>query len=117
MKRPGIGRTCATAAVRAVANRTRLRMVAPARCGGANRPACVQGRLGSQGLKVLSQWLCRVFGHRRDAKRAWHDLVDYRSRCKRCGVEMLRDRHGWRTFDPEADADPRRNAKKETGAG
>lgn len=56
--------------------------------------------------------LCRVIGHKH-AKRVWHDGVDFRARCARCGGEMLRDGvHGdWRLFDPASDADPVRIEK------
>ena len=56
----------------------------------------------------FAAWQCRVFGHHRDSTRVWNDELDFRSRCKRCGVEMVRALDGWREFDPEADADPNR---------
>ena len=58
---------------------------------------------------AYQNWICRVFGHRRDSSRVWNDELDFRSRCRRCGAEMVRDLHSWREFDPVADADPRRN--------
>ena len=59
---------------------------------------------------VFSMLLCRVAGHEPDRRRAWDDHLNYRSHCKRCGTAMMRVSHGWRMFDPEGDADPRRQA-------
>jgi hypothetical protein len=59
----------------------------------------------------ISGWQCRVFGHHRDSSRVWNDQLDFRSRCKRCGIEMVRDLHGWREFDPDNDADPNRKER------
>ncbi|MGZ5821377.1 MAG: hypothetical protein ACXWI1_07845 [Croceibacterium sp.] len=47
----------------------------------------------------------------------WNDSLDFRSRCVRCGTEMVRDLHGWREFDPEKDADPRRTTHREHNGG
>jgi hypothetical protein len=60
---------------------------------------------------AFSELFYRIFGHQRDSRRVWNDELDFRSRCKRCGTEMLRDLHGWRAFDPVKDADPRRRAR------
>jgi len=50
---------------------------------------------------TLSELLCRVFGHKRDAQRVWHDELDFRSHCIRCDAPMVRERAGkWRPFDP-----------------
>jgi hypothetical protein len=62
---------------------------------------------------VFLKLLCRMFGHQPNRHRVWFDELDYRSRCKRCDTEMVRDLHGWREFDPEADADPRRRARRQ----
>ncbi|MGZ3173109.1 MAG: hypothetical protein ACXWJC_08685 [Croceibacterium sp.] len=66
---------------------------------------------------TFSKLLCRVLGHRRDRRRVWNDSLDFRSRCVRCGTEMVRDLHGWREFDPEKDADPRRTTHREHNGG
>lgn len=51
--------------------------------------------------------LCRVIGHRRHRTKVWHDGVDYRAPCTRCGTALVRDMHGqWRPFDWEKDAPP-----------
>ena len=43
--------------------------------------------------------LCGVLGHRRKRNKVWHDGVDYRAPCVRCGIPMVRDMTGWREFD------------------
>ena len=44
--------------------------------------------------------LCALFGHRRRADKAWHDTLDWRSTCSRCGTPLLRDHKidRWRPF-------------------
>jgi hypothetical protein len=55
----------------------------------------------------VSSVLCRLFGHRRLRTKVWHDGVDYRAPCARCGAAMIRDMHGeWRVFDSGKDAPP-----------
>jgi len=49
---------------------------------------------------VLRDIVCRLVGHRVNRKRAWHDALDYRSRCKRCGCDMIRGSERWRAFTP-----------------
>ncbi|HEY6816203.1 MAG TPA: hypothetical protein VI168_11730 [Croceibacterium sp.] len=48
--------------------------------------------------------ICRLWGHRANRRKAWHDGRDFHSKCIRCGHPMLRNRHGWQASD-EADAD------------
>jgi hypothetical protein len=44
-------------------------------------------------------------GHRRLRTKVWHDGVDYRAPCVRCGTAMVRDLNGkWRPLDWEKDA-------------
>jgi hypothetical protein len=57
---------------------------------------------------TFAHLFCRLTGHLRDGHRVWHDQLDFRSHCRRCGVAMVRDMQGWRVFDPDQDADPRR---------
>jgi len=47
--------------------------------------------------------ICRLRGHRANRRKAWHDGVDFRSKCIRCDHPMIRDSHGWHPED-EADA-------------
>ncbi len=47
--------------------------------------------------------LCAMFRHRRDRRKAWHDGLNYRSNCKRCGIPLIRTVHGWRAFDSQRD--------------
>lgn len=69
------------------------------------------GEAGSRGRvrRRSVDWLCKVIGHKH-ARRVWHDGLDFRARCARCGGDMLRDsvRGNWRLFDPAEDANPAR---------
>jgi len=52
---------------------------------------------------MISHIMCRIFGHRRSGSRVHRVDGVWRSRCKRCGAELLRIRHSkWR---PIAEAD------------
>jgi len=65
---------------------------------------------------TLSELLCRVFGHKRDAQRVWHDELDFRSHCIRCDAPMMREPAGkWRPFDPATDDNPLRQPKRPWG--
>jgi len=56
---------------------------------------------------MIASILCQAFGHRRLRTKVWHDGVDYRAPCARCGAPMVRDMHdGWRAFDWAKDAPP-----------
>lgn len=59
---------------------------------------------------MSSKWagmFCGMLGHRRLRTKVWHDGVDYRAPCARCGAPLLRDMHGrWRLFDWEKDSPP-----------
>jgi hypothetical protein len=33
---------------------------------------------------------CKLLSHSRDARRTWHDGLDWRSSCKRCGIPMIK---------------------------
>jgi len=59
---------------------------------------------------VLKEFLCRRFGHKVDRHRVWNDNIDFRTSCARCGAPLLRDRAGWRAFDPELDSDFERSS-------
>lgn len=53
---------------------------------------------------MLKSMVCKAAGHRVNRRRVWHDKVDFRTSCDRCGVPMIRDdHHGWREFDNERD--------------
>jgi len=55
----------------------------------------------------MSSFLCRLFGHYRLRTKIWHDGLDYRAPCRRCGLPLIRDMHGdWRPFDAARDAPP-----------
>jgi hypothetical protein len=54
---------------------------------------------------AITRTLCRLLGHRRLRTKVWHDGVDYRAPCARCGAPLVRDVNGdWRPFDFEKDA-------------
>lgn len=54
--------------------------------------------MGSMGS--ATNLMCRLFGHRRDGRRAWHDSVSWRAPCVRCGAPMIKDFLGeWRLFE------------------
>ncbi|MFC4254327.1 hypothetical protein GRI97_02745 [Altererythrobacter xixiisoli] len=55
--------------------------------------------------------ICRLIGHRRNRKRVWHDGLNYRSRCARCELPMLRQGGGWALFDPAVHDDDRRSTR------
>jgi hypothetical protein len=55
--------------------------------------------------------MCRLLGHRIAKNHVWHDNVDFRTSCKRCGEPMLRDQHGWRPFDRDGDFELARRGK------
>jgi len=57
---------------------------------------------------VLKKLLCSAASHTINRHRVWHDGVDYRTRCSRCGTEMLRAESGWRAFDHQQDDHPER---------
>jgi hypothetical protein len=61
--------------------------------------------------------VCGIAGHRHNAGRVWHDGLNWRSSCVRCGTSMLRDvsAQKWRKFRPR-DHDERRYAPFDSGA-
>jgi len=59
--------------------------------------------------------ICKLIGHRIDRRRVWNDDYDYRTTCRRCGAELIRDAEEWRTFDPLQDGNvPRREHIRHT---
>ncbi len=50
-------------------------------------------------------FICAIRGHKPDRHRAWHDSMDWRSTCIRCGTPMIKDAldQKWRPYDPEGD--------------
>jgi hypothetical protein len=53
---------------------------------------------------------CRFFDHRINRNRVWFDSLHHRTNCERCSLPMIRDITGWRAFEDDRDADPRRDA-------
>ena len=60
---------------------------------------------------MLKRWYCRITRHKVNRRRAWHDHLNFRASCARCGAPLVRDRHGWREFDSERDASELRGAQ------
>ena len=58
-------------------------------------------------------FICKVVGHSRDAWRAWHDGIDWRSSCTRCKAPLIKDEaiSAWRGFDFEKDHSIQRRGK------
>lgn len=65
----------------------------------------------------VSGALCAVIGHKIDRKRVWHDTIDFRTQCARCGGAMIREDMHWRRFHPEQDANPHRSDAKQAALG
>jgi len=49
----------------------------------------------------LVKGLCALAGHKPNRHRAWHDGLDWRASCKRCGIALIRDHDGWRPFETQ----------------
>jgi hypothetical protein len=56
----------------------------------------------------MTNLFCTIWGHDRDRHRAWHDSLDWRAYCRRCGVAMILDHHDqdWRLYEPKRDDSP-----------
>ena len=50
-------------------------------------------------LPMFTKLLCTTRGHLINRHRVWHDSVDYRTTCDRCGQAMVRDASGWKEFN------------------
>ena len=59
---------------------------------------------------MLKGLLCNVANHRVNRHRVWHDNLNFRTNCERCGKPLLRDTKGWREFDSAIDSDTSRSA-------
>lgn len=52
---------------------------------------------------MLKSMLCRIKGHNVNRHRVWHDGMNYRTHCETCKKPLIRERAGWRLFDPVQD--------------
>lgn len=53
---------------------------------------------------ILAAPFCLVLGHKRNRRRVWHDHLDLRAPCGRCGTPLIRSAdRGWRPFLPADD--------------
>lgn len=57
---------------------------------------------------MFSDLLCKVQGHQVNRRRVWHDSLNYRTSCHRCGTAMLRERRGWYVYDADIHDRPER---------
>ena len=55
----------------------------------------------------MPRFICKFLGHKIDRNRVWNDRRDYRTRCRRCASDLLRDVDGWRDFLPEDEREDR----------
>lgn len=53
---------------------------------------------------VLSKFTCSISGHRIAKQNVWHDRLNLRTDCTRCGTVMIRTIKGWRPYDEAKDA-------------
>ena len=51
---------------------------------------------------------CSLMGHKLDRRKVWHDGLDHRTSCCRCGASMIKRNSTWREFDTDEDIDLRR---------
>lgn len=54
---------------------------------------------------MFASFICKLRGHRVNRRRVWHDTINYRTRCERCGGALLRDTNGWRNYDLARDGE------------
>ena len=66
---------------------------------------------------MLKGLICSVASHKVNRHRVWHDSVNFRTNCERCGRPLLRDGKGWREFDTALDADTSRSAHPHSADG
>lgn len=57
---------------------------------------------------MLSELQCSLLGHKIERKKVWHDGLDHRTSCARCGSPMIKHNQVWRPFDSDEDMDLRR---------
>ena len=60
---------------------------------------------------MLKALLCKYLGHRVDRHRVWHDDIDFRTGCARCGQPLVRGKTGWREFDADRDLEFERKSR------
>ncbi|MEP2234520.1 MAG: hypothetical protein ABJM58_06875 [Alteripontixanthobacter sp.] len=58
--------------------------------------------------------LCKFFDPAINRRRVWHDGLEFRTNCDRCGAELIRGEQGWREFDAIRDDDPERKPHPNT---
>jgi hypothetical protein len=56
----------------------------------------------------MREIICRMFGHRVDRRRVWHDDHEYRATCTVCRRPLIRGLGPWRLFNSSTDASVKR---------
>ena len=57
---------------------------------------------------MLGELLCNLFDHKVERRKVWHDGLDHRTSCGRCGAPLIKRNQLWRRFDTDEDTDMRR---------
>lgn len=50
---------------------------------------------------MMFKLVCALIGHRISRHHVWHDDRDFRTSCRRCRTNLLRDIDDWRVFTGE----------------
>lgn len=48
---------------------------------------------------MIANLVCGLSGHKINRRKVWHDTVNFRTDCDRCGIPMIRTFAGWEPFD------------------
>lgn len=65
---------------------------------------------------MLESALCGLSGHRINRRRVWHDSINFRTDCDRCGKGLIRGISGWIEFVETAHGQPDRKSREEAEA-
>lgn len=47
--------------------------------------------------------VCRLWNHKVNRQRVWHDGLNFRTKCVLCRSLLIREHAGWREFDADRD--------------
>lgn len=59
---------------------------------------------------MLKRMMCVFTSHAINRHRVWHDGIEFRTKCRRCGTPLHRTEEGWRILAADEQADSRRAA-------
>ena len=62
---------------------------------------------------MFATLVCGLSGHKINRRKVWHDEVNFRTDCDRCGRPMIRELSGWMPFDEEQHRDALRSERGE----